>query len=276
MVDSPVDEMTTPQDASGGTAGGDSAERARSLIAFPYVPLQDVVAMVLKVEGRGHRCRVDELAADLRQNKTSGAFRSRLSAGRMFGVTETLRGDITLTHLGQAVCNSDTRPEALAQAFLNVPLYQEIYRKFAGGKLPPVQGIDAEVIRLGVPAKQAQKARQVLIRSADLAGYLRNGRDRLVRPPASTIGNGHSGAPAPEKPTVPRAEVPMGEHELIRGLVAQLPPEGQRFTPRQRRRWLEAAKLNLELIYAADDEDDEAAVLEPSPNGCATAHSQPF
>jgi len=265
--------MTTPQDASGGTAGGDSAERARSLIAFPYVPLQDVVAMVLKVEGRGHRCRVDELAADLRQNKTSGAFRSRLSAGRMFGVTETLRGDITLTQLGQAVCNSDTRPEALAQAFLNVPLYQEIYRKFAGGKLPPVQGIDAEVIRLGVPTKQAQKARQVLIRSADLAGYFRNGRDRLIRPPASTIASEHNAAP--EEPTVPRAEVPMGDHELIRGLVAQLPPQGQRFTPKQRRRWLEAAKLNLELIYAEDDEEDEKPVAEPTLNGAATVQRQP-
>lgn len=276
MVDSSVDEISTPQGASVGAPEGDPAERVRSLIAFPYVPLQDVVKMVLKVERRGHRCRVNELAADLDQHKTSGAFRSRLSAGRMFGVAETIRGDISLTELGQMVCNPDTRPEALARAFLNVPLYEKIYGKFAGGKLPPATGIEAEMMRLGVPAKQASKARQVLMRSADLAGYFGSGRDRLVRPPASTIGNGHSGAPAPEKSAVPRAEVPMGEHELIRGLVAQLPPEGQRFTPKQRRRWLEAAKLNLELIYAADDEDDDAAVLAPSPNGLATAHSQPF
>lgn len=273
MVDSAVDGMTaTPADDD--TTGGDSSERTRSLIAFPYVPLQDVEKMALKVEGRGHRCRIDELAADLDQQKTSGAFRSRLSAGRMFGVTEAARGSISLTELGQMICNFDTRSEALARAFLNVPLYQRVYDKFCGGKLPPATGIEAEMVRLGVPEKQASKARQVLMRSADLAGYFASGRDRLVRPPTSTIGSMHGGAPAPDKPTVPRAEVPMGEHELIRGLVAQLPPQGQRFTPKQRRRWLEAAKLNLELIYAEDDEEDETPVSERTLNGSTTAHAR--
>ena len=276
MVDSAVDGMTVASDAGNADSDGPAKqERERSLIAFPYVPLEDVVVMVLKVEGRGHRCRVDELAADLGQNKTSGAFRSRLSAGRMFGASEVVRGDVILTELGQLICNRDTRPDALAQAFLNVPLYEKIYGKFGGGKLPPGQGIEAEMARLGVPPKQVQKARQVLLRSAETADYFRNGRDRLVRPPASSIAGGHSGAPAPEKPTVPPAEVPMEDHHLIKGLVAQLPAQGQRFTPKQRRRWLEAAKLNLELIYAADDEEDEKAVPEPTPNGLATVQPQP-
>ena len=67
----------------------------------------------------------------------------------------------------------------------------------------------------------------------------------------------------------------MAEHQLIQGLVAQLPAQGQRFTAKQRRRWLEAAKLNLELIYAADDEEGENPVQEPTPNGAATAQPQP-
>jgi len=193
----------------------------------------------------------------------------------MFGATEVIRGDISLTELGLRICNPETRARALAEAFLDVPLYKAIYEKFVVGKLPPGPGIEAEMIRLGVPRKQAQKARQALIRSADTAGYFRSGRDRLIRPSASTIGSGHSGAPAPENPTVPRAEVPMAEHELIRGLVAQLPPKGQRFTPKQRRRWLEAAKLNLELIYAEDDEEDDKPAPGPTLNGVATAQPQP-
>jgi hypothetical protein len=273
MVDSAVDGMTATR--TGDEAGSDPAERARTLIAFPYVPLQDVVRMVLKVEARGHRCRIDELAADLDQHKTSGAFRSRLSAGRMFGVTESVRGDVVLTELGLMICNSDTEQEAFARAFMNVPLYQKIYGKFSGGKLPPVTGIDAEMIRMGVPEKQASKARQVLMRSADMAGYLNSGRDRLVRPSPSVISVEQRVIPEPEKLTVPRAEVPMGEHELIRGLVAQLPPQGQRFTPKQRRRWLEAAKLNLELIYADDDEEDERPVAEPSLNGVSGSGLRP-
>jgi hypothetical protein len=283
MVDNPVDSGTAQETAMVRVSDSNSAsaqedqrvKRQQSAIAFPYIPLHDVVEMVLKVEGRGHRCRVDELAADLDQQRTSGAFRSRLSAGRMFGATEVVRGDIGLTELGLRIANPDTRPEALAQAFLNVPLYEKVYDKFAGGKLPPGQGIEAEMIRLGVPRKQVQKARQVLIRSADTADYFRNGRDRLVRPAASSIPGRRTGASAPEKPAVPPAEEPMADHPLIRGLVAQLPAQGQRFTPKQRRRWLEAAKLNLELIYAADDDEDENPAPEPTPNGAATAQPQP-
>ena len=257
MVDSSADESTVPPGQ--GAAREDAQKRERSTIAFPYIPLQDVIAMVVKVEGRGHRCRVEELAADLGQQITSGAFRSRVSAGRMFGATEVLRGDISLTELGLRILNPDTRPDALAQAFLTVPLYRAVYDKFAGGKLPPDQGIEAEMVRLGVPRKQVQKARQVLLRSAEIADYFRSGRDRLVRPPASSIANGHSAAPAPETPAVPRAEaVPMEDHPLIKGLVSKLPPEGERFTSRQRERWLEAARVNLELIYVGEEEDSEA------------------
>jgi len=268
MVDTSVDETAVAAEHD-GPAADSSAKRQRSSIAFPYVPLDDAVEMVSKVEARGHRCRVEELAADLDQRMTSGAFRSRLSAGRMFGITEGVRGDVSLTDLGQSILNPETRPAALAQAFLNVPLYKAIYEKFAGGKLPPDQGIEAEMVRLGVPTKQVQKARQVLARSAQTADYFRSGRDRLVRPPASSIPGVHSPSPAPEKSAAPQADAaPMGDHPLIRGLVAKLPAEGERFTAKQRKRWLDAARVNLELIYAADDEEPDP---EPVPDGVVSA-----
>jgi hypothetical protein len=53
------------------------------------------------------------------------------------------------------------------------------------------------------------------------------------------------------------AEMPvcMEPPPLIRGLIAVLPPEGQRFPPRQLERWLAAAKISLDLIYGADDDE---------------------
>lgn len=270
MVDSSADTTSATPDVEASAAEG-GTKRQRSTIAFPYVPLQDVVEMVFKVESRGHRCRVEELAADLDQQMTSGAFRSRLSAGRMFGVSEVVRGDISLTDLGQTILNPDTRADALAEAFLRVPLYEKIYTKFAGGKLPPDQGIEAEMIRLGVPRKQVQKARQVLVRSADEANYFRSGRDRLVRPPATSMEGVSSPVHAPEEPVTSRREAaPMADHPLIKGLVAKLPAEGERFSARQRQRWLEAAKVNLELIYAIDD--DEADVAPAMNNAAASEH----
>jgi hypothetical protein len=253
MVDSSADR--TP---GARTAPGDAGiSRQQTAIGFPYIPLHDVVIMVLAVEARGHRCLVEELAIDLKQQMSSGAFRSRLSAGRLFGVIETVRRDVSLTELGRRTCYPDTQPEALAEAFLNVPLYQKIYEQFAGNKLPPDQGIEGVMRRLGVPHKQVQKARQVFSRSAEMAGYFGSGRDRLIRPPGSKVAVEPSSAPAPrERPGAGAEAVPMGDHPLIAGLVAKLPAEGKRFSPQQRERWLLAAKVNLELIYATDDDPD--------------------
>jgi hypothetical protein len=176
---------------------------------------------------------------------------------------------VSLTDLGRRVLSQEAQAGALVTAFLNVPLYVAVYDKFASGKLPPDSGIEAEMIRLGVPRKQVQKARQVMIRSAETAGYFRAGRDRLIRPPVGSIANGHGDAPVPVEPSVPLPEVVlMAEHHLIKGLVAKLPPEGERFTAKQRQRWLDAAKLNLELIYADDDDEHP---LAPTTNGVATA-----
>jgi hypothetical protein len=256
--------------------GSSTLTGGRPKAPFPYVPLHDVTEMVGLIEKRGHSCRLDELAADLDQQKTSGAFRGRLAAGRLFGAVRAESHDLVLTTLGLRMCAPDAKAAALAEAFLTVPLYKAIYDKYAGGKLPPSEGIEAEMRRLGVPDKQVQRARQVFARSADLAGYFGSGRDRLVRPSASTIsarrGPGEPVSTA-ERPRVSQAEaVSMAEHPLIQGLVAQLPSAGDRFTPQQRKRWLDAARINLELIYAADDEQP---LPEASPNGFASAQRQP-
>ncbi len=211
MVDNSADEVTVVSDSDSGTAhDAQKLKRQQSAIPFPYIPLPDVVELVRVVEKRGHVCRVEEAAADLGQQMTSGAFRSRLSAGRMFGAVEIARRDVRLTDLGLAICNPQTEPGSLAEAFLNVPLYKKIYDQFAGTKLPPDEGIEQVIRRLGVPAKQVAKARQVLFRSAETAGYFGAGRDRLIRPAASSLGAESSGASVPREPQRPRAEaVPM-------------------------------------------------------------------
>jgi hypothetical protein len=275
-----ADEATYVPDGDTGEAReGQKIKRQQSDIPFPYIPLPDVVTLVRAVQKRGHVCRIEEVAADLDQQMSSGAFRSRLSAARMFGAAEIIRGDIRLTPLGLAMCNPETEAEALAEAFLNVPLYQKLYAQYAGHKLPPGEGIEESIRRLGVPDKQVTKARQVFVRSAGTAGYFQSGRDRLVRPASSSLGTEPGGTPVSREQPRIRAEVgSMANHQLIAGLVAKLPPEGHKFTAKQRQRWLDAAKVNLELIYAADDEDeeDEKPVTEPSPNGAsATVQPQP-
>jgi hypothetical protein len=208
---------------------------------------------------------------------TSGAFRNKMSASRLYGVIEVSRQMVTLTDIGRRIISPDTYGSAVADAFMHVPLYRVLYEQFAGNNLPPDQGIEAAMRRHGVPEKQTVRARQILFRSAETAGFFSAGRNRLVRPAPSNVppeppagtgtGNrnrGGSGAEAAQ----------MAEHPLIKGLIAKLPAEGERFTPRQRQRWLDAAKVNLELIYAGDDDEDDAAAYVSSLNGVATGQPQ--
>jgi hypothetical protein len=240
----------------------DHAGRDRSGVAYSFIPLVDVVEMVRVIERRGGRCRFDELAIALGQTKTSGAFRGRTAAGRMFGVVVTVGNELVLTELGARVCSSDKVGDALAEAFLNVPLHEKLFARYAaeGGKLPPVDVIDADMMRLGVPADRAPRVRSAFIRSAEVAGYFRSGHDRLIHPGArvSTLPSRPVSAPAPKEPEVaPSAEAtPMAEHPIIQGLMSKLPAEGERFTPKQRQRWLDTAKAALDLMYAGEDEDE--------------------
>ena len=172
-VDNAVGETSSVSVSDTASAREDlKIKRQQSAIPFPYIPLSDVVSLVRAVQKRGHVCRIEEVAADLDQQMSSGAFRSRLSAARMFGAAEIIRGDVRLTPLGLTMCSPETEADALAEAFLSVPLYQKLYAQYAGHKLPPSEGIEESIRRLGVPDKQVAKARQVFVRSADTAGVL--------------------------------------------------------------------------------------------------------
>src|SRR6266704_651647 len=257
MVEEAVEEVETSAPGTGSPPREPTADgkRERSSIAFAYTPLSDAVDIVRAVERRGHACTLDELAAEMKQQMTSGAFRNKLSTARTFGVIDTSRGSVSLTDIGLRLSNPDTYSQAMVDAFMNVPLYRALYDQFAGNNLPPDQGVEAAIRRLGVPEKQTTKARQVLYRSAELAGFFKVGRNRLVRPAGSSVATDHRDLPVPKRHHGSGAEaVPMAEHPLIKGLVAKLPAEGETFTPKQRQRWLDAAKVNLELIYPDADE----------------------
>jgi hypothetical protein len=57
----------------------------------------------------------------------------------------------------------------------------------------------------------------------------------------------------------------------MEGLVAKLPPEGERYTHQQRQRWLETAKNILDLVYG--DGDDEPEPIATSLNRRATVYA---
>lgn len=132
----------------------------------------------------GH-CSYRQLAAWLTLSVDGGTMRARYSAARMFGlVTPVQEGRTKVTDLGKQVRSAEARVQskAKATAFLNVPLYQEIYRQREGYPLPPAPALEQMVRGLGVPPKQARRARQAFVRSAEVAGFIDRETGNFIQP----------------------------------------------------------------------------------------------
>ncbi|HLH17621.1 MAG TPA: hypothetical protein VKX45_10390 [Bryobacteraceae bacterium] len=239
-------------------------KRDKSTIQFAYLDLDDAVAIASGVHAAGGTsCQMDQLAAQLNVKADTGSFRLRLGTARIFGFITFSGGTVTLTNLGVRVCDPQQEAVARGEAFLNVPLYRQIYEQFKGGILPNQQGLESAMANLGVAPKQKTVARQVFARSAQQAGFFQYGNNRLVPPRGVAVGVPASADPA--APPIPtegqgdKAPVKGGGddggsgdsplHPLIRGLIKSLPPEGQDWPIEKRAKWLRAAAQNFDLIY---------------------------
>jgi hypothetical protein len=257
-VSTPEPTVDVSSDGGEGAEDGESGKspaRERSSIQFPYGDLDDAIRIAEAVYQYGLSADVDQVAANLGQTTSSSAFRTKLATARTFGVVEGGRRSISLTELGGQLVDPDRRSSGLVDAFMHVPLYVRLYELFQGRRLPGENGLEEEMKRLGVSPKQAPRARQAFQRSADTAGLYLSGKDRLVVPPR---GNGQAGKNLPPAEDAPPPPPPksMAQHPLVLGLINLLPPEDQRFTAKQRARWLNAAQVNLDLIYGDDDEGE--------------------
>jgi hypothetical protein len=250
------------------------AKNERSTIAFPYVDLegaQQVASAIYSRSGLG-ACEIDELAAEMDQVVSGGAFRLKTAAAKCFGlVDKDGRAAFSLTDLGRQVVETETSGEALAKAFLEVPLYGAVYEKYRGHKLPPPRALEREMELMGVSSKQTSKARQVFERSATQAGFFNAGKDRLVRPKSENPHSGHSapdshGEQAPSGASDNYAKAPPTAYgggrppidppdvdPIIAGLLQRLPAAGANWPDAQRKIWLGLMENSFKLIYSDDD-----------------------
>jgi hypothetical protein len=262
IVGNPSEE-TAPQD---DTKPQDDEKRGRSTVQFPYLPLEDVVAVAKGVhEAGGLHCQVDQLAAQLQQKSDSSNFRLKLGTAKMFGLITYGQGTVTLTALGTRISDPEREQAARAEAFLNIPLYKQIYDQYKGANLPPTSGLETAIANMGVAPKQKSNARQVFQRSATQAGFFAYGPNRLVYPPIK--GGTAAGINEPPHPPVDHEkplEKPNGrdgggdggdgsQHPFIAGLIKTLPKADSDWPMDGRRKWLQAASHIFELIYKDSD-----------------------
>jgi len=236
-------------------------KRERSSIAFPYGDLNDAVAVARALhDNYGSSCAPDQLAAAMgHDTPQSGAFRTKVATARVFGAIEVGRGLISITDLGARLADVDEEAAAQVEAFLNVPLYQRLYEDFRNRKLPGDRGLESEIGRLGVSSKQLNKARIAFQRSADQAGFFAHGNDRLVRPNVApsraTVRDEPERAPAQRHHQYDDPMALDGLHPLLVGLIKTIPREGESFSPKRQKQWLDAARVNFALIFGGDDDE---------------------
>lgn len=237
--------------------------RERSTVEFPYSDLEDAVSVVTVIhQSGGMPMERDQIAVRMNQKATSGAFVTKLSAARMFGLVEAgASGKVQIAALGhEAIATDEGRQRAArATAFLNVELYRKMYDEFRGRQLPPRPGgLEQAVVAMGVAPKQRTNARYAFDRSAKYAGYFEHGNDRLVAPVEGVI--------APPPKVAPAAEPERGQFShlanlapkrdldgVITALIDKL-PEGNSFPQGDRAAWLTMMAMAFDMAYGREGE----------------------
>ena len=195
----------------------------------------------------------------MNQTAAGGTFRSMLGAARSFGLVETQHGGfVSMTRLGRNVLDDAERSNALAEAFLNVPLHAKMYEQYQGNALPPPAAVERHMEGLGVPPKQKERARQTFTKSARFAGFIDSSTERFIRP-----------ATAPDLPAASASELPKGGGDgnggglnldpLLVALLEKIPSVGDEWPKGQRIRWFRTFAMNVSQIY--DTGEDEVVDL---------------
>ncbi len=256
-----------------GPAGAEDEKRVyeRSTIEFPYNDLNDAMEVAQAVHEKGGlACTLEQLAAQLGLSVTSGTFRGRVSNAGTFRLTHNAAGEAQLTDLGHRIIDPSQKQKARVDAFLSVPLYAKIFEDYKKTLLPPPSALERAIIGFGVSTKQAGRARQAFMRSADQAGFFEHGKDKLVLP-----GNADRGAVLIDAPPLDDASGKKGGEggppsdlnldPLLIELLKKIPPTADGWPAPKRIRWFRTFAMNVSEIYDVDGDPVEMTIALEGP-----------
>lgn len=258
--------MISQSNVVDSTGNAAKEERGRSTVEFTYNGLDDaeeLVTAVWAVGGTG--CSLDALAAKMNQSAGGGGFRMKVYTARTFGLLDITRGNVELTELGIRIADPLRIRGARVDAFLNVPLFRMMYDQLKGQSLPPVAAIERMMLTAGVAPKQKDRARQVFMRSAKVAGFFDIQADRLVKPELRDSPSVVTAISELPKVEIERRVAPRygsggggwdgdGIHPAILGLLRELPASGTPIPAKRKEQLKAALAMSIDIIYP-DPED---------------------
>ena len=106
---------------------------------YPRRSLSDALRLAETVSSLGGKCSVETCAESMKR-KVSGAFKALVSAAVKYGFVTNKSGQLAVTeqfNRYRLAYDEGEKRELLRQAFLNVPLFSQVFTRFRNGKLPP-------------------------------------------------------------------------------------------------------------------------------------------
>ncbi|MGH9958193.1 MAG: hypothetical protein ACREBC_13850 [Pyrinomonadaceae bacterium] len=247
-----------------------SEKQSRSGILFPYFDLDQSikVAQVIHEQGGG-RCKSEQLAPWLGYTSTnSGTYMMRIYSAKYFGLATPTKDVVSLSERAMAIIAPVMPDEALrarVEAFLDIPLFAQVYERFKGQPLPPQVGLkNLFEGTFHIPPDRVSQALRVFYNSAEQAGFFKLSGDqsRLITPVITRQQDKkeipvtkEESPPAPERPrTGGGSDGPPGVHSAIIGLLRELPPPGTPWNAQQKQRFLDAFKATIDFIYPPEEQ----------------------
>lgn len=251
----------------------------KSKTGYPYYNLKQSIEVAGLVHSKGGgTCTRDQLASFLKYSTTrSGAFLTRVSAAKMFGLIDTKKDSVSVTERAKKIIAPIMPEDALnakVEAFLAVPLFRAVYERFHGSTLPADVGLkNLFENQYHIVKDRIIPALRVLLDSADQAGFFEmSGRNKLIKPIANAVADGQknkadisddgkSDEPEPSRtksrtkpPTGGGDEPPGGIHTAIIGLLRELPKPGAIWPRAHKQKFLHAFQYTLDFIYPEEEE----------------------
>ena len=100
--------------------------------------LRDALKLAETVSRLGGKCSVETCAESMKK-KVSGAFSALVNAAVKYGLVTSKSGELAVTELFNEyrwAYDEEEKQKLLRQAFLNVPLFSQVFTRFQNEKLP--------------------------------------------------------------------------------------------------------------------------------------------
>ena len=108
-------------------------------VEYPRRSLSDALKLAETVSSLGGKCSVETCAESMKR-KVSGAFAALVNAAVKYGLVTSKSGELAVTeqfNRYRLAYDEEEKRELLRQAFLNVPLFSQVFTQFRNGELPP-------------------------------------------------------------------------------------------------------------------------------------------